>query len=1163
MKAPRLSLLTLCIVGGLAQGQAIRIDGSTGVAAQTLKGPDYQIDQSLGRLAGANLFHSFQFFSLSPQETATFTTQQAGIAHVISRVTGGTPSLLAGAIRLQAAAGTPALYFINPAGVLFGEGVSLDVPGGFHVSTAAQLRMADGSRWESSGGDSFSSAAPEAFGFLGAAAPVQLLPGAVLSGAPGQAVQLAAGDLLLDGASLGSSGGLRLAAVGHQVVDLPLQGGLPLGLGGDISLRHGALAGVVVAGAAAGAPLELSAGSLQLESGAGLASQTLPGSSGSGPALLMQLSGNLLMSGGSYIETIGSTVAASGSVLLQASAALLSEEAYFWTRNLGGGAGGSLLLQLGSGLLLSDGASLYSSSQGAGAGGMIEVQAPLIFLNTGAYITSVSFDAGAGGAVRLDASETLSVNAASVNADAQGSGAGGALLLRSAGELSLLGGASLLTTSLGPARAGAIQLQASTLDILGGSQVSSASLETGAGNGDITLSASDRLTMDSGASLRLLNGASGIAGNLLLEGGSIVLQGGAYLANSGLGAAQRSGNIRVQASGSITLQDAELITLGVDAAGAGHITVLGQDLLLTGASRLSSSAGETGGGAGNIALQASRSLRLAGTTSLSSSTSSAQDAGQISLAAGSISMEDEASISAISLGGTGRGGDIDLRATGELRLGGSSVLISSTTGAGAGGNVLLQGQSVHLQDSFRSLTNASGAGGGQGGNLNISASGAIHLGDSVKLDASTFSSSGSAGQIQLKAGGEIAMQGSALITSFSAGGSGSGGSVLLQSATALRLDPGSGISTSAVAQGDAGGVRLMAPQIALNGAEIRSNTLGSGGDAGLIEIHADRELLLSGNSRVSSSTLGGGAAGQLSLQGSDILMSGGSSVLAFAAPGSSAQTGSVTLQAQQRIRVEGGSTISIANSATVADPAALQGSLLRLQAPAIELDAATLSAAAFGNTKASGIELLAGERLLLSDSIVSTAAQDGDGGSLRAEAGKLLWLKRSALVTSVFGAQGDGGDIDIKTGLLFLDGGFIQANTAAANASGGDVRIDTGALVASGNRVVIGGDAALVFDPLKPLNVIQAAAPNGVSGAVAVANTLDIAGNLALLDRSLLDPGGLGRSPCDRRGGGSLAAAGHGRLPTPLLSPLGAPPTSAPPPPLASAGDGRLWGDCR
>ena len=116
-------------LGTGAQAQ-IRTDGSLGPAAQTLTGPNYAIPQTLGKLAGNNLFHSFQTFNLATGEAANFSTTSTTLANVISRVTGGELSQINGTLRLSAAGGaTPAFFFINPAGVTFGAGASVDVPG--------------------------------------------------------------------------------------------------------------------------------------------------------------------------------------------------------------------------------------------------------------------------------------------------------------------------------------------------------------------------------------------------------------------------------------------------------------------------------------------------------------------------------------------------------------------------------------------------------------------------------------------------------------------------------------------------------------------------------------------------------------------------------------------------------------------------------------------------------------------------------------------------------------------------------------------------------------------------------------------------------------------------------------------------------------------------
>src|SRR5690349_1652231 len=127
-----------------------------------------------------------------------------------------------------------------------------------------------------------------------------------------------------------------------------------------------------------------------------------------------------------------------------------------------------------------------------------------------------------------------------------------------------------------------------------------------------------------------------------------------------------------------------------------------------------------------------------------------------------------------------------------------------------------------------------------------------------------------------------------------------------------------------------------------------------------------------------------------------------------------------------------------------------------------------------------------------------------------------MLLDRSQITTSVSGPIGNGGDIFIHAGALVLNTGFIQANTAGAGARGGNVTIDVPVLLASADQLAVGGSLPLSFDPnVFGLNVIQAAAPTGVSGTVEVSNPrLDIAGSLQALATEIVSVGALGRDLC-------------------------------------------------
>ena len=197
-------------VGQAAVPSAITGDGSMGTTVTQTRNA-YTI--SGGTITGSNLFHSFGRFSVGTGERATFTGPPA-IANILSRVTGGEPSVINGLLRSEIAGAN--LYLLNPSGVLFGPHPSLDESGSFHVSTADFLRFADGTALYASLGQEsvLTVAPPTAFGFLGNTPAPITLQGSALEVPVGNTMSLVGGEIqIVGGQMVAPSGRIRLASV--------------------------------------------------------------------------------------------------------------------------------------------------------------------------------------------------------------------------------------------------------------------------------------------------------------------------------------------------------------------------------------------------------------------------------------------------------------------------------------------------------------------------------------------------------------------------------------------------------------------------------------------------------------------------------------------------------------------------------------------------------------------------------------------------------------------------------------------------------------------------------------------------------------------------------------------------------------------------------------
>jgi filamentous hemagglutinin family protein len=175
-----------------------------------------------GRQTGNNLFHSFDKFGLNQGEIVNFMTNPS-IQNILGRVTGGDASVINGIIQVSGANSN--LYLINPAGIIFGNHASLNLPAAFTATTANGIQFGD--KWFNAfGANDYGNLIgnPGAFAFTQQGS---ILNSGNLSVNPGQSLTLTGGTVINIGTISASGGNITIAAIpGERLVKISQAGSL-------------------------------------------------------------------------------------------------------------------------------------------------------------------------------------------------------------------------------------------------------------------------------------------------------------------------------------------------------------------------------------------------------------------------------------------------------------------------------------------------------------------------------------------------------------------------------------------------------------------------------------------------------------------------------------------------------------------------------------------------------------------------------------------------------------------------------------------------------------------------------------------------------------------------------------------------------------------------
>lgn len=1079
--APWLCLSSIVLSASHAWAQ-VSADGTLSTRVTSSDQRNFTIEG--GSVTGTNLFHSFADFSV-PQRGSAIFNNSLDIDNIFSRVTGANLSNIDGLIQAN---GSANLFLLNPNGIQFGAGASLNLGGSFFGSTADTLVFDDGT---------FSSFDPSPTPILSIGVPI----GVQWNHAVPKAITLTNSTLAL-------SGGEMLSL-----------------LGGDVNLMESTLrvpnGHVYLGGVSEGTTVVLENGHVPLF-----------------PDGMER--GSVSLQNSSQVNVVGS---GNGQIMVEASRFSLSESSLLAGADgavLGGpatravsGAGGDIFITAEN-MVVGD-RSLIANDVAAGSvgsSGDIIVNTETLSLTGGSRVQTVTSGAGDAGDIMLNANGAIEISgftddglfsgvlSRSAATAPEPSGAGGAITVNTPGDFTIARRGFVGSVTNSTSDGGDIGVNVNTLVLEDGGQIATVTTSGGLA-GDITINASESVRL-SGESRDFVpnpfrdlptfdlnaldfiteanvkvaeSGTDGIPYVSVDRTAEQIISGTSVLGTAEAGVDYYSfsvtqGDSRVildiddgfnERSGSVdtnlslfNLGTGELIEFNEDAeaavGGEGSIEAFGT---LSGDGFIDGSLREPGvygvgvgvfpSNARNNALVDGVPLDVGDTYTLQVSVENQGTEGVV-ISDDPFNPENYNPTLFSNSGlvshasGSGAGGRLTIN-TPQLVVDQSATVAAETLASGNGGDIYinaLEGTQV-LNDS-RIRSTARGNGGG--GRIQLE-TGRLLVNNLARLGAETFAQ-GDAGDVSVRATESVDLKDGSLRSIVEVDASGNGGSLTLETPL-LTLTSAGAVNAETLGSGNAGTIVIQAQDIEVRGRRdafasgIAADSFGSG-DGGRLEIDTERLTIAEeGYVRVLSS--GSGKGGSVTIRATDTVTIDGGTTPSLGTLLSSSVLFLGSLESPELIEAEGGDITVITDSLRL-----LRGGRITAltagagDAGTITIQANTIDIAEAGAIAPAGIEGLVRD------------SATGNGGRIKISAEQLR-LEAGGQINASTSGLGDAGNIilnidDVGVVGQSEDGRFTSQISAASNttAAAGSIELISDTVrVSDGGTIEVsslgGGDA--------------------------------------------------------------------------------------------------------
>ena len=520
-----------------------------------------------------------------------------------------------------------------------------------------------------------------------------------------------------------------------------------------------------------------------------------------------------------------------------------------------------------------------------------------------------------------------------------------------------------------------------------------------------------------------------------------------------------SGDININAAGKVTLDRGVIRNptgQGVESQGTGSININASELEMRNVSGIvSDTLGK--GNAGDIKIVSTGNITIADRgTRISSSSSGQGNTGKISIATpGKLSLNNGGNINnGIDESGVGnsRGTTIQV---GELELRNGSAILSSTLGQGNGGDIDIRATgNISISGSDTSVDNlsfiASDSQGkrGDAGKISITTQGKLSLDRSASIGSAIL------GQNTVGNGGKITIQARELEIGQNSDidaktyGMGKAGDIDISTLGNISVSNGDisntpfpSISTTTYGQGDAGKITINTQgKISLNNVFLKSEIYKDAiGNSLGITINAGEAEILN-NSKISSNTFGKGDAGiiVINTQGNLSLINGGAI---------SSGIGSTASGNSQGININIGNLNLVRESGIVSSNVGGTGNAGNIDINSKKnvniIDNSLIVSSITGNGKAGNISINS-QKLNLNSGKISSFADSVSGGDIILNISDIFILRNNSLIaTDSFGngRNSNGGNITINSSLIVATPGDSDITANAEQGTGGRVNI--------------------------------------------------------------------------------------------------------------------------